>query len=78
MILEELPPNMANMTEDELTTYLNDPLKYSVHQYGFFYHPYRHLCMGRCPYCRDHSLNQRIQRKRRKMEFKRMIKQELG
>lgn len=77
MIIEELPPSIRNMTEDERITYLNDPMRNSVHQYGFMYTPHGYLCMGRCPMCRDHTLNQRVQRKRRKMEFRRMVRQEL-
>ena len=45
----------------------------SIHDYGLVYHPYRQLCMGHCPSCRDHSKDQKHLRKIRAIEFRREL-----
>ena len=57
---------------------INNPLRNSVHQYGFMYHPYAQLCMGRCARCRDHTQNQKRLRKIRKQEFRHVLPLELN
>jgi hypothetical protein len=41
-----------------------------------FYHPYQQICCGRCHYCRDSTMDQKILRKKRKIEFKHEIENE--
>jgi hypothetical protein len=56
---------------------INNPLRNSIHDYGFLYHPYAQICMGNCPMCRDAKKDQKYIRKARKAEFKEQIKEEL-
>ena len=58
--------------------WIKNPLRNSVHEYGFLYHPYASgLCMGRCPMCRDHTKDTRLKRKERKAEFRSILKMEV-
>ena len=69
------PQDLKKLVE---TGEINNPLKFAVHQYGFAYHPYHRLCMGKCPCCRDHTKDQRHQRKIRKRDFVRFVSMELN
>jgi len=52
-------------------------LRNAVHNYGFAYHPYRRLCMGKCPMCSDPDKDPHHQRKVRKAEFRRIMMLEM-
>ena len=70
---------ILDFKEQVETGEINNPLRNSVHHYGFVYHPWASwLCMGHCNSCRDHSLDQRHQRKIRKREFARILPQEMS
>ncbi len=70
---------LRDMSEGEMATYFNDPLRNSISETGFLYHPYASgLCMGHCHSCRDPSKDQKHQRKIRKQEFKKMLDEELS
>jgi len=42
------------------------------------FHPWAQRCMGRCSQCRDPDKDQKIQRKKRKVEFHRDLASEWG
>lgn len=57
---------------------INNPLRNAVHDYGFVFHPYAELCMGKCPQCRDRSRDPHHIRKVRKVEFRCILRNELN
>lgn len=67
-----------SLKEQVETGLINDPLRNSVHNYGFLYHPYQQICMGRCSMCRDHARDQNHVRKIKKYEFRNLIQLELA
>lgn len=69
--------DFLGLKEQVETGEINNPLRNAVHQYGFMYHPYAQLCMGRCARCRDQTQNQKRLRKIRKMEFRHVLPLEL-
>ena len=62
----------ANVNDCVVRDFRNS-LRNSIHYYGLVYHPYRQLCMGHCPSCRDHSKDQKHLRKKRAREFRREL-----
>ena len=71
------PPNRMTLQGQVEAGVINSSLRNSIHEYGFLYHPYAQMCMGRCPMCRDAKKDQKYIRKTRKSEFKQMIKEEM-
>jgi len=61
----------------EMNEWIKSSLKYAVHSYGFPYHPFLQICMGRCGHCRDHSKDQHHLRKIRKVEFMWLVRKEV-
>jgi hypothetical protein len=66
-------------TQEEMSEYLTNPLRNSVKEQGFIYHPYASgLCMGHCAHCKNHALDQRRLRKAKKAAFEKEVKDELS
>ena len=51
--------------------------KYKFDVCWIWWHPYKQACTGNCNWCRDPDNDGKIQRKRRGMEFRRWLDDEL-